>query len=1023
MQIPDRITFKRFVQTVVVLALIAVVTSTGLYQYALSVGVGQQSEQWYSPEQEATYIVGQYNGTFTPFYFAKNHTGYGLSAYQGYELLESNDDDILQYCVNQSTANGGLVYVKEGTYSASVTLKANVRLVLSKGAATITVSINAGATAILEDWNAGRVRYWKSGSLVWDQNLDSASLTASSGIFGSWMNGTNVSISDQLWWDGYNRTDLLAHPQDSFNFLVYQEGGITYSRTGNTWQVTPSTIQACVDAVTASGGSIIVKNGTYSEAVTLKNATRLVLDRGCTGVTVTINAGATAILEDYNAAITWVWSSGVLVMQYNNINGLITGTYSNFGQYWVGTANRTDVLANPQEPYSYLIYVDPTTGLYMGKAANGTICWSSTNAGQVFNNAFGNASNGLVYAKNGLYNINANLTMTSNSAFICESTEGCTLNFTNDLYYNYLVVPSTAQNVTLAKFKITGIGCLLIQGNSTLVQDVTMTVDETDSYAFWVYTNNATVDDVEYLRCKALSCHRYGFVATGLGTNALVSNLRYIDCQAIDCGITAPRWGLYPGGFAFGTNLQDTLISGCLSKHNWDEGGFHFEDAYNKTNVQLINCISEENGQNPSPADGNGFLLSSGIKAVGCTARNNLNGAGFLINNNKVNDVAELDACKDYGGNISVRAYGSSGHIIIDDFTSEYAPVGLYLSYGGNFHIKDFKILDATGDGGSGGHGLVHVTRIGTPGYEISNSEIDVYVRNCSGILFGEGGTNVIVSGLIETSQIYGVEWDGANNLLFKNLDILMEGSTSNNRGMYLYAYNLPFVSARIEYTYIEARGGTLLWGIVGGSITTVDSQTVSIVGATGKYATCVLTENTGSTTNATATTFSFLHGRDQTPTNVQCSFNTSAVSSWTWTANATAINVTVVCSDQVFVPYNGKIANITESDTNKHLLTLANSTGTGAITGETRKVIQVLLCSVDTSGAGAFYVYPNEGTYSVTIRAVGVSVDSIVIADGSQRLQYSLETSGNVMDLYCFGYVVEAYSLPASISCYWTAT
>ena len=117
----------------------------------------------------------------------------------------------------------------------------------------------------------------------------------------------------------------------------------------------------------------------------------------------------------------------------------------------------------------------------------------------------------------------------------------------------------------------------------------------------------------------------------------------------------------------------------------------------------------------------------------------------------------------------------------------------------------------------------------------------------------------------------------------------------------------------------------------------------------------------------------------------------------------------------QFFVPYNGKIADITHADTNKHTLDLA-----AALT-ETRKIIAVLVCASRIAGTGDFFTYPNEGTFSAFTGA-DTRPNCIVIADGTQRLQYSLGVASSDWDLYCKGYVVEAYSLPATITCYWSA-
>jgi hypothetical protein len=112
----------------------------------------------------------------------------------------------------------------------------------------------------------------------------------------------------------------------------------------------------------------------------------------------------------------------------------------------------------------------------------------------------------------------------------------------------------------------------------------------------------------------------------------------------------------------------------------------------------------------------------------------------------------------------------------------------------------------------------------------------------------------------------------------------------------------------------------------------------------------------------------------------------------------------------QVFIPYNGKIADITEADTSKHYLTLANDAGTGAIAGETRKIIAICLAASRISGTGDFYVYPNEGTRYLDIGTSAVTYGRgfIVIADGTQRLQYSQSVANDDWDLYCLGYIVE---------------
>ena len=103
------------------------------------------------------------------------------------------------------------------------------------------------------------------------------------------------------------------------------------------------------------------------------------------------------------------------------------------------------------------------------------------------------------------------------------------------------------------------------------------------------------------------------------------------------------------------------------------------------------------------------------------------------------------------------------------------------------------------------------------------------------------------------------------------------------------------------------------------------------------------------------------------------------------------------------FIPYNGKIADITHADTNKHTLDLETALS------ETRKIIAVILVAERIAGAGELYAYPNEGAGYCDLDLWGVyNQQNIIIKDASQRLQYSLSVANDDFDLYCRGYVVE---------------
>jgi len=102
------------------------------------------------------------------------------------------------------------------------------------------------------------------------------------------------------------------------------------------------------------------------------------------------------------------------------------------------------------------------------------------------------------------------------------------------------------------------------------------------------------------------------------------------------------------------------------------------------------------------------------------------------------------------------------------------------------------------------------------------------------------------------------------------------------------------------------------------------------------------------------------------------------------------------------FIPYNGKIADISETDTEKHFLDLE------AALREKRKIIMVILNAHRVSGTGSLDAYPNEGTRAVFL-GHGTRAKSIIIKDGTQRLQYAQTVAGDDFDLYCLGYIIEA--------------
>lgn len=114
-------------------------------------------------------------------------------------------------------------------------------------------------------------------------------------------------------------------------------------------------------------------------------------------------------------------------------------------------------------------------------------------------------------------------------------------------------------------------------------------------------------------------------------------------------------------------------------------------------------------------------------------------------------------------------------------------------------------------------------------------------------------------------------------------------------------------------------------------------------------------------------------------------------------------ISVAGLAGRQIFIPYNALISTLTHQDTARHLLNLETALS------ETRKIIAILLLSTKTAGSGDLFLYPNEGNAYVSTGYQTWTYGTIIIADSTQRLQYSFQTSGATFDLFCIGYVVQS--------------
>lgn len=106
---------------------------------------------------------------------------------------------------------------------------------------------------------------------------------------------------------------------------------------------------------------------------------------------------------------------------------------------------------------------------------------------------------------------------------------------------------------------------------------------------------------------------------------------------------------------------------------------------------------------------------------------------------------------------------------------------------------------------------------------------------------------------------------------------------------------------------------------------------------------------------------------------------------------------MSVIVGKMQYHPYNGKIADINESDTNKHTVDISAYVPTNCVA--------VVIVPKRVSGSGELYLYSNEGSTYV----YGTSYNfNVLLAIKNQRIQFHQSTANDDFDLYMLGYLTD---------------
>jgi len=197
------------------------------------------------------------------------------------DYLGTNDDTAIQGRIDAcNSSGGGSVYVKSGTYTATITVKQNVLLVLDVGVSGVTCTVDSGGYCI---------RY--SGGYAWfEQPLN---MTGHEIQFGAFHTGTvapsNPNVG-QWWYDTntynlkiYNGTDWATvqgaqgpagesatlEGEQPYSYLVFKNATAIYMQNGTTGAIDYYNTNAgyvfnAVSGNLSMGGKVAIGLGVFS---------------------------------------------------------------------------------------------------------------------------------------------------------------------------------------------------------------------------------------------------------------------------------------------------------------------------------------------------------------------------------------------------------------------------------------------------------------------------------------------------------------------------------------------------------------------------------------------------------------------------------------------------------------------------------------------------------------------------------------------------------------------------------------
>ncbi|WP_244987792.1 right-handed parallel beta-helix repeat-containing protein [Methanoculleus chikugoensis] len=361
--------------------------------------------------------------------------------------------------------------------------------------------------------------------------------------------------------------------------------------------------------------------------------------------------------------------------------------------------------------------------------------------------------------------------------------------------------------VTLDGFHIEGsgyssgvkwLGVMTIRASHAKIHNITGTADASIQAVYLLIHDPAvyapTLEDVEFVNCKAVDTGTYGFLHNAWGsTNKVIKDVRYDNCQAINCG-SKGAFNPWITGFDFAelNDMDGLRVTNCLAEGNL-ESGFHFEFDPKVTNAVLENCTSKNNGQKPYPSVpykqsdmsthyfGCGYYApNADVTFKNCVAEGNSLYGFYATNGGKLYDCVDKDTGAgktDYthrkpAGYYSIPSRSTDPALVLENCTSiDSHGYGLQVDLASNIRIENFELVNPAGIDGKG-------ASLGGTNGQFSNAEVDIHASGdrVDTLVWAKNNQNVQYTGEVTSASEKAFLVEGGQNVQTDGMAVASAG-------------------------------------------------------------------------------------------------------------------------------------------------------------------------------------------------------------------------------------------------------